>query len=602
MLYAQRPLRIDELRYALATFEEGKNAKDFELDEMDFAFGACANLVVKEERGSGRNVRDVVRPIHYSVQEYFAGGDQALHSPVIQLPLSNRMDSNARLAVDCLAHISQPMMSFGKLEPIDDPGCRLTQDAFLHYAATFFDAHLLATDPEVACQHIDKFLASSSGLFSNVINIRAVKDEVDWLRYFEGYRGFVTQYGFERGTFATDTWTASSVVFATNLRRLPEIERKYRCQEASNVALLHACCFKTTEDVLRCLNDGADIDCRDPHGHTPLHVVLSGIYIVEKALLLIERGADVRTQNLEGESLLWTSVYNFIEPKVISALVRAGADTNHGNPLAQAARQNRLEILRCFVEVGADINATEGRYGSALHAALYVPQPEAITYLLDNGADVNLRHKVHGTPLLFIIRGLEPRLANEMFLLLRQRGARVDVEALLIAAEHLAVCPLSQILLELDEGPRYSVMDIKAALVAVKKGNNYPYYREAKRVATYLLTMRLSPSENGMKLVIGPDIRKLTTSIYETERNWVGDSEWVHDFRIASAGSSDCSSIEEQDDVLKRRPVLRKHGTRRKYVWFTTRRRKHTLEIKILHQQDRHPRVEGGRWRRTRSG
>jgi hypothetical protein len=97
-----------------------------------------------------------------------------------------------------------------------------------------------------------------------------------------------------------------------------------------------------------------------------------------------------------------------------------------------------------------------------------------------------------------------------------------------------------------------------------------------------------------MKLVTGPDIRKLTTSIYETERQTEG--------RIASAGSSDCSSIEEQEDVSKRRPVLRKHGSRRKYVWFTTRRRKHTLEIKILHEQYRHPRVGGGRWMRTRSG
>jgi hypothetical protein len=98
-------------------------------------------------------------------------------------------------------------------------------------------------------------------------------------------------------------------------------------------------------------------------------------------------------------------------------------------------------------------------------------------------------------------------LANETFLLLRRRGARVDVEALLTAAKHLAICALSQILLELDEGPRYSVMDIEAALVAVRKGNENPYYREvavqkgnkdreAKRVTTYLLTMRLSPSEN----------------------------------------------------------------------------------------------------------
>jgi hypothetical protein len=349
------------------------------------------------------------------------------------------------------------------------------------------------------------------------------------------------------------------------------------------------------------LNDGADIDCRDLHGRTPLHVVLNEYHRDEKALLLIERGADVMGQNHKGEYMLWEAAF-YGEPEVILALLRAGADVNHGNPLAHAAQFGKLECLRCFVEAGADINATESQHGSALHAASYWAHPEAIAYLLDNGADINLRHNIYGTALQAIISAPERPLANEVFLLLRSRGARVDVEALLTAAKHLAVCHLSQILLELDEGPRYSVMDIQAALVAVRKGDNDTSFREAKRVATHLLTMRLSPSENGMKLVAGPDIRKLTTSIYETERNWFSDSDWRSGRRINRAESSNCSSIEEQEHVLKRRPVLRKHGTRCKYVWFATRRRKHTLEIKILHEHDRHPRVEGDRWRRTRSG
>lgn len=171
----------------------------------------------------------------------------------------------------------------------------------------------------------------------------------------------------------------------------------------------------------------------------------------------------------------------------------------------------------------------------------------------------------------------------ETLLLLLRRGARFDVEALLSAAKHLAVCQLSIILLELDEGPRYSVMDIKAALVAVRKGgDDDSYYRDAKRVATHLLKMRLSPSENGMRLVTGPDIRMLTTSIYETERKWLGDSEWKDECGIASASSSDCSSVKEREDGLKCRPVVRKHGTRLKYVWIVTRRRKHTIVLKRL--------------------
>jgi hypothetical protein len=215
VLYAQRPLCLDELRYALAIFDEGKNARDFELDHLDFALGACANLVVEEDRGYWQ---PVVRPIHYSVQEYFAGDDQTSHSPIVQLALGNRMDSNARLAADCLAHIYQPMAASGELEPIEYPGCRLTHDAFLHYAASFFDAHLLAAGPELARHHIDKFLASSSELFSGVLTIRALNVDYDWLYNFERPRHSIdVDDDRTNGAFAIDTWTASSVVFATDL-------------------------------------------------------------------------------------------------------------------------------------------------------------------------------------------------------------------------------------------------------------------------------------------------------------------------------------------------------------------------------------------------
>jgi hypothetical protein len=141
VLYAQRPLDVTELQYALATFDEGDNAKDFELDDLDVILGACANLVVAQEEGGYTNdfwLRTIVRPIHYSVQEYFASDGQSLHSPITKLPIGNRMDANARLAADCLAHFYQPMMLSevsDQFESIDHTGCWLPHDAFLHYAA-----------------------------------------------------------------------------------------------------------------------------------------------------------------------------------------------------------------------------------------------------------------------------------------------------------------------------------------------------------------------------------------------------------------------------------------------------------------------------------
>jgi hypothetical protein len=133
VLYAQRPLAVQELQYALATFDEGQNARDLELDNLDVIFGACANLVNEEHQWENRSI---VRPIHYSVQEYFASADQPLHSPLTKLPMGSRMDANATLAADCMAHLYQPMMLSGQFEPTDHPGCWLSQDALLFYAAT----------------------------------------------------------------------------------------------------------------------------------------------------------------------------------------------------------------------------------------------------------------------------------------------------------------------------------------------------------------------------------------------------------------------------------------------------------------------------------
>ena len=102
VLYARRPLRMNELVLVLATFDKGQNAMDLELDDLDVIFGACANLVEVDWPD--------VRPIHYSVQEYFTGNGQPLQVPGLQLSLNDQTDVHTHLSADCLTHILQPMM------------------------------------------------------------------------------------------------------------------------------------------------------------------------------------------------------------------------------------------------------------------------------------------------------------------------------------------------------------------------------------------------------------------------------------------------------------------------------------------------------------
>jgi hypothetical protein len=614
VLYAQRPLHAKELQYALATFKEGENVNESDLDDLDTIFGACANLVVLERTrlesappSAASRERLVVRPAHYSVQEYFAGNEQSPQELVFRFSLGDTTDAHTNLSVDCLAHLRQPMMSSGEFEPIDQPGCRLSQDLFLNYAAKSFDIQLQAADPEVAHHHVGQLLAGDPKLFCNIVCTRAMELH----QWFVDYGLDATRVSWEVLADTIKTWSVSSFVAATGLLCLPEIEREYRCQEGLNIALLFACSWGTPEHVGRLLDYGADIECRNADGHTPLHVVAVCGYSLndtseEKALLLMERGANIMTEDNKGDRMPMAWAFK-AGPELVQQLLQRGADVDDDNPLATSTMHGRMDNVRCLVAAGADPNATRGTYGPPLHAASARADCEMIAYLIDNGADVNLQYYGRGsalcrglgmpvlrTALLTLLNGNEQDSSYDAFLLLLRQGAQIDPEAISSASENIRVRELATILLELDDGPRYSAIEIKAALVAAQKKCNYrgrvPRFQERKRDVTLLLQMRLLPSDDGMKLATGPDIRTLTTSICEIECNWVGDGEWESD--ASSERESDVDSEEEEEhtsrhpNALKQkkgRPVPGRHRARRVYVWFVLRRKYSKITI-LLHE------------------
>jgi hypothetical protein len=614
VLYAQRPLHAKELQYALATFKQGENVNESDLDDLDTIFGACANLAVLERTrlesappSAASRERLVVRPAHYSVQEYFAGNEQSPQELVFRFSLGDTTDAHTNLPVDCLAHLRQPMMSSGEFEPIDQPGCRLSQDLFLNYAAKSFDIHLQAADPGVAHHHVGQLLAGDPKLFCNIVCTRAMELH----QWFVDYGLDATRVSWEVLADTIKTWSVSSFVAATGLLCLPEIEREYRCQEGLNVALLFACSWGTPDHVGRLLDYGADIECRNADGHTPLHVVAVCGYSLndtseEKALLFIDRGANIMTKDNKGD---WMPIGWAFKagPELVQQLLHRGVDVDYDNPLATSAMHGRMDNVRCLVAAGADPNATRGTYGPPLHAASARADCEMIAYLIDNSADVNLQYYGRGsalcrglgmpvlrTALLTLLNGNEQDSSYDAFLLLLRRGAQIDLEAISSASENLRVRELAKILLELEDGPRYSAIEIKAALVAAQKKCNYrggfPRFQERKRDVTLLLQMRLLPSDDGMKLATGPDIRTLTTSICEIECNWVGDGEWESD--ASSERESDVDSEEEEEhtsrhpNALKQkkgRPVPGRHRARRVYIWFVLRRKYSKITI-LLHE------------------
>lgn len=80
-----------------------------------------------------------------------------------------------------------------------------------------------------------------------------------------------------------------------------------------------------------CIDAGADVNLRDEHGNTPLHIVSEGSR-VEAVELLIKKGAEVNVKNNDGETPLSIAIAGFNDydgensRKVADVLVRSGAD------------------------------------------------------------------------------------------------------------------------------------------------------------------------------------------------------------------------------------------------------------------------------------
>ncbi|CAG1994033.1 unnamed protein product [Fusarium graminearum] len=81
-----------------------------------------------------------------------------------------------------------------------------------------------------------------------------------------------------------------------------------------------------------------------------------------------------------------------------------GTDVNaqggeYGSALQAAAYGGHEDIVSMLLDKGADINAQGGKYGNALNAAIYWGHESVVSMLLDKGADINTQGGKYGNAL-----------------------------------------------------------------------------------------------------------------------------------------------------------------------------------------------------------
>lgn len=88
---AKRPLRVEELRAAVAVQEAGSHLYEENLIDMDYMVSVCAGLVTVDERSQS------VSLIHYTTQEYLERTRAAWHP-----------DADAAIAKPCITYLMSP--------------------------------------------------------------------------------------------------------------------------------------------------------------------------------------------------------------------------------------------------------------------------------------------------------------------------------------------------------------------------------------------------------------------------------------------------------------------------------------------------------------
>ncbi len=156
-------------------------------------------------------------------------------------------------------------------------------------------------------------------------------------------------------------------------------------------------------EVLRLLNNGANINTKSDEGTTALMYAVSGGNLTTVKILTLN-GARVDIKSYDGSSPIITASKNGFTD-IAEELIRAGASPNDRDasgvtPLMYAAAYNYLILSDLLLYYGANPNMSDRKLTTPLMAAIYAGNYEIVKNLVKNEADPNKPDKNGTTPIM----------------------------------------------------------------------------------------------------------------------------------------------------------------------------------------------------------
>jgi ankyrin repeat protein len=375
ILFAKRPLRVDELQHALATDRAYQTKEKLDLDSGEAILEACNNLAVTEN--------GVVRPAHYSVQEFFTSPRSetfqgSLYQNLLDAGLVHQTLASVCIKYIRLGELVAPCKTKWELRD------RIVNVAFAHYAARHFDCHIqeARTLPPELIDLLGGLLEQDEVSLASILQFRIID---------RGKLQEAIHYDFSPFSF---TVSPSLIVYATRLFEVDQIKARWLGETIPPYALHLASRAGVVSAVERLLDLKVDIEKKDEDGMSPIYLAACCGHL-EVVELLWRHSADVNAQGGYYGFALQAACAQGHEA-VVDTLLAKGADVNaqggyYGNALQGACSAGHETIVDRLLEKGANVNAQGGFYGNALQAAHSQGYKTIAEKLLAQGANADVQ-------------------------------------------------------------------------------------------------------------------------------------------------------------------------------------------------------------------